>query len=650
MTPRRITVVASEILGVPGTGGPGTADSFLAIALGRHGHDVELLVAPGRDVSALNEEWRRKFAESNVRVRPLAGHGAVRPSFLAPAWHIHDALRSDPPDVVVADDWRALGYAALRSRQLGRSLAETAFVLYCHGPARVFAEAARKVPDTVARFGEEVAQRACLELADAVVSPSEWLVGWLRGHRWPIGESVRVIQNLWQSTALEEPVERIQTGSRIRRLAFFGQLREGKGIRIFLASLRQLDPQLLEGVELLFLGHTRRWTPAQIRDELGTRAVERLASIRVETQLERAAAIAELKVPGTLAVMPSLLENSPYAVAECIEHGLPFLAADVGGTSELVADEDRARVLCPPTPDDFAAALERALASRTGIEPARPARAPKKSLTAWLELIETVVPPSRPAKATAARVAVAACGDESVARARRLARQTRSAEVEVIRAESRRDGLYRSAAEWVVFLDDEDVPDDEMLDALLAAQAASDSDVVTSAVRPADDLDAVQLFLGDPGAFGLVENQYGVLGLVRASLAAGQPSLDSAVDPDWLLFARLALAGARVVSIPEPLSVQSGRPGTVRDVPGEGLAVLEAFEVRDTAPLPDLPQLTATLAASLAHLETHQPDSTVLSRGTVRRGLRALRSEGVAGVARRVKLHLGGGSDGRGVD
>ena len=158
MTPRRIAVVASEILGVPGTGGPGTADSFLAVALGRHGHDVELLVAPGRDVSRLSPEWEEAYRDANVRVRPLAGHGNVRPSFLAPASHVHDAVRSDPPDVVVADDWRALGYAALRARQLGVSLAGTAFVVYCHGPARVFAEAAQKVPDTVARFGEEVAR------------------------------------------------------------------------------------------------------------------------------------------------------------------------------------------------------------------------------------------------------------------------------------------------------------------------------------------------------------------------------------------------------------------------------------------------------------------------------------------------------------
>lgn len=609
---RRITVVASEILGVPGTGGPGTADSFLAVALGRHGHDVELLVAPGRDVSPLSPEWERAFANANVRVRPLSGHRSVRPSFLAPSAHVYDALRSHPPDVVVADDWRALAYAALRSRQVGRSLADTAFVAYCHGPARVFAEAAQKVPDTVARFGEEVAQRACLELADAVVSPSEWLLNWLRAHRWRLAEPTYVIQNLSETVALGEAVQPAATGSRVRQLVFFGQLREGKGIRVFIASLRKLDPRLLDGIDLLFLGHTRSWTEEQVRGELGGDVVARVRSIRLETQLDRTAAIDRLKAPGTLAVMPSFLENSPYAVAECVEHGIPFLAADVGGTPELIADEDRTRVLLPPTPDDFAAALGPALASDNGIRPARPARAPEESLSAWLELIETVVPASRPPGKTAARVAVIACGGDSADRGRRLAEQTRSAAVEVISAKSRAGGLEQATAEWVLFLDDDDIPDEGLLDGLVAAQAASGADVVTTAVRPSHDGGAL-LFLGDPGALGLIENQYGVIGLVRRSLASA--------DSDWVLFARLALAGRRIVSIPDPLAEHGGRPAAIGNSPAEALAVLEAFETSDGRALRELPQLTATLGASLARREAAVPAATRRALRLIRRRL-----------------------------
>jgi glycosyltransferase involved in cell wall biosynthesis len=606
MTARRVTVVASEVLGLPGTGGPGTADSFLAIALGRHGHDVELLIAPGRDITRLSPTWERTFTQANVRVRPLAGDRPVQPSFLGPAWHVYEALRANPPDVVIADDWRALAYAGLRSRQLGLALTETAFVAYCHGPARVFAAAARKVPDTLARFGEELAQRACLELADVVVSPSEWLVGWLRDHRWPVRQPASVIQNLSQSVALEETFPVSRTGSRIRRLAFFGQLREGKGIRVFIASLRKLDPTLLDDIELVFLGHTRSWTEQQIRAELGSRVVEGLRSIRVETQLDRTAAIDELKTPGTLAVMPSWLENSPYAVAECIEHGIPFLASDVGGTAELVAHEDRARVLCAPTPDDFAAALERALASETGLAPAAPARAPEESLAAWVELIQTVVPTPRSGGTTVAEVAVVASGGQSADRARRLAEHTRSVRVDVIPAESRAHGLEQATAEWVLFLDETDIPDDKLIDVLVAAQAAAGADVVTTAVRDPNDLDGALLFLGDPGPLGLIENQYGVIGLVRRSLASA--------DSDWLLFARLALAGRRIVSIPDPLAVHAGRPAAIGDSPAEGLAVLEAFEANGAMTMQELPQFAATLGASLARREAAQLPPSARSR------------------------------------
>jgi glycosyltransferase involved in cell wall biosynthesis len=557
MRPRRISVVGSELLGVAGTGGPGTADSLLAIALARRGHDVRLYVAPGRDVSGVSSEWEQTYSSANVEVIPLAERVVVRPSFLAPAAHVYEALRGDPPDVVVADDWRALAWAALRSRQVGRAFPETAFVVYCHGPARVFAEAARKVPDTVERFGEEIAQRACLELTDAVVSPSRWLVDWLREHDWPLPASVEVIQNLWQSAAVGEPPLRAPSGTRVRRLAFFGQVREGKGVRVFLESLRRLDAHLLDGVEVVFLGHSRQWSEERLRRELDGVT----SSVRLETQLDRNGALAELLVPGTLAVMPSLLENSPYGVAECIEHGVPFVAADVGGTPELVAPEDRGRVLRPPTPGAFAAALVDALTSDAAPAPARPARTPDESLAAWLELVESVEPRRTQPVPPAERVVVVARGGDSG------------------------DRVERADGDWVVLVDDADVPDDSLVEALVAAQAASGADAVTTAVRPGDDAVGLQLFLGEPGPLGLVENQYGVVGLVRRSLATD--------EPDWPLFARIALGGGRIATIPDPLALYLGSAADERP------EVLRAFENAGPDALRQLPQLTATLAAAL---------------------------------------------------
>jgi hypothetical protein len=371
-----------------------------------------------------------------------------------------------------------------------------------------------------------------------------------------------------------------------------------------------LDPRLLDGIELVFLGSARgRWTSDRVLAALPSRVQERLGDIRFETGLEREAALAELRASGTLAVMPSLLDNSPNTVSECIEHGIPFVSTDTGGIPELIAEDDRARVLCRPTARDLAAALAGALTGPTGVAPARPAREARDSVEAWVELVDAVAPTTRPPARPATRVAIVAQGEESERRARRLASTTRTTEVEVVPAESRTSGFARTAGDWIVFLDEDDEPDDALLDTLVAAQAASAADAVTVAVRPADDPDGIHLFLGDPGPLGLLENQYGVVGLVRSDVVAPQALAEDAIDPDWPLFARVALAGGRIVSLPEALSAHSGRPGRAGDVPGEGLAVLDAFEERPVAELRDLPQLAATLAAALARPTNAQPDA-----------------------------------------
>jgi hypothetical protein len=138
-----------------------------------------------------------------------------------------------------------------------------------------------------------------------------------------------------------------------------------------------------------------------------------------------------------------------------------------------------------------------------------------------------------------------------------------------------------STEDWLVVGD----PDTKAL-----AAGPAGADVVTCAVGTPDG--GRQLFLGDPGALGLIDNQYGVAGLVRREAAARVERSDS----PWVFFARLALSGARIVSVPDALAAHTPEPPTK----AEQLAVLEAFEQAGPEALGQLPQLTATLAAALA--------------------------------------------------
>src|SRR5690349_19453679 len=95
---RTITIVASELLGRAGTGGAGTADSLLAVALARAGHQVRLLVASGREIGPINPHWTQVYQGAGVEIRVLEPMRSVRPRYLAPPFEVLQAMREQPPE------------------------------------------------------------------------------------------------------------------------------------------------------------------------------------------------------------------------------------------------------------------------------------------------------------------------------------------------------------------------------------------------------------------------------------------------------------------------------------------------------------------------------------------------------------------------
>ena len=114
--------------------------------------------------------------------------------------------------------------------------------------------------------------------------------------------------------------------------AFFGRLEEKKGVEVFVTALNALDPRRLEGLELEFVGKpTPTWTADRVRALLAEPARQSLGRISFESDLDQREAFARLRQPETLTVIPSLGDNSPNAVYECLELGIPFIASRAGG-------------------------------------------------------------------------------------------------------------------------------------------------------------------------------------------------------------------------------------------------------------------------------------------------------------------------------
>jgi hypothetical protein len=148
---------------------------------------------------------------------------------------------------------------------------------------------------------------------------------------------------------------------------------------------------------------------------------------------------------------------------------------------------------------------------------------------------------------------------------------------------------------WVLFLDADDVPDEDLLPTLVGAQSGSGADVVTCGIR----VDATEIFfLGEPGALGLLANHYGAVALIRRGLLeALGTSWSQGVDPDWRLLARLSLQGAAIVSVPRVLVERRTRPGAIETHTSDALAVTQEFEQQLPERLRSLARLVGGFAA-----------------------------------------------------
>jgi glycosyltransferase involved in cell wall biosynthesis len=581
---RRITLIANELRGLYPAAGMGTATTFLALALARMGHSVELLIAWQAE-RPLDPYWEHTYAEAGIRIRRAQPSAArVRPAHFETPHTVERALCADPPDVVIGTDLNAPLYNALRVRQAGLGFDDTLFVVFCHGTRRWILEQSRRigVRDIDEVLATSVLERAAIALADVVVSPSAYLVGWMRDQGWTLPSQTQVTPYFTRSGATGETPPRVPraTGDAVGRVAFFGRLEDKKGIATFLDAVNGLDPALLRKIGLEFVGKpTASWTPERIESTLSEATKRALRGVSFSTDLDQPEALAHLSRPGTLTVVPSLGDNSPNTVYECLEYELPFLASSAGGIPELIAEADRARVLFQPTVEGTRAALERALSDHSANVSPTPAFSAESSAAAWAKLVDTEP------------------------------RQKRTDEEPLARVDVFRGHLEETTAPYVVFLREGDAADDELVRLLVRAQAATGADAVTCATRVLDEKgdETLHFFSGEPHGLGALANDYGTAALFRREVLDGVAVAPAEDDPHWPLLANLVAAGRNVVSLPLPLVTSGKAPGTVDGTPGDALLAVKELERALPPAASSLARLAAGLAAARSARSRERP-------------------------------------------
>jgi glycosyltransferase involved in cell wall biosynthesis len=181
-------------------------------------------------------------------------------------------------------------------------------------------------------------RKACLR-ADRIVSPSEYMAGGYVRNTLRVGREVSVARNplmLW-----EEPID--WGSKRATNLLYVGRVEHRKGLQILLKALDELGAEA-QGITLRVVGHMYPPTRAldleciehfQSRRDGKARYGGRGYELEYAGPCDHARMYRHYDWAGTL-VLPSLMENYPYAALEGLSRGCYLLGSDVGGIPEII--------------------------------------------------------------------------------------------------------------------------------------------------------------------------------------------------------------------------------------------------------------------------------------------------------------------------
>ncbi|MDE3175659.1 MAG: glycosyltransferase [Pseudomonadota bacterium] len=589
---RRVCLVTAEFHGLFKNGGIGTANTGLALTLAEAGHEVtvayvdaglvdfdERVAAAGDTIAA----WAKRgvtleFVPRNPLLR--AGHE----DHVAASFTVFQFLQGRGFEVVFFNECGGQGYFSALAKRAGLFADAPRMICVTHGSNAWVLELNSQLYWGLHPISVDFLERRSVELADDVVSPSRYLVGWMTQRGWRLPASTRVIQNALPV----EPAAAPPAPAPVAEVVFFGRLEARKGVDLFLSAYSRLcATRDMAKVKVTFLGKFARIEGVHS----GVYVLERTRTWPVAptliTELGQEQALKYLSRPGVLAVTPSRAENSPCVVAECLLAGVAVVATDSGGTAELIAPGDRERALCANTPESLAARIAAALDG--GPQPAAMAVPQEQSRRAWLDLLSEPPKPPAPAPAPLAASLCLAPAAPLAPEAWRAFLAQDFAEIVVVTAEAgglpddarirrivapglsvaqaRNLAAEQARGPWLMFAHERDVVlKPQALAGFLSAAHGLEAEIVTSpslefthAGAPRDGWDGFIGLLptGSNLTLAAFENCLGegcfLIDRARFLAVGGFAAEASEALRDRLLLTQAALAGARLEVAPTPL-------------------------------------------------------------------------------------------------
>ncbi|HWC61474.1 MAG TPA: glycosyltransferase, partial [Verrucomicrobiae bacterium] len=403
--PLRVCIASCEFIGPIRNGGIGTAYTAMAHALVAAGHDVTLFYTQGEHCE--NEtvaHWKSFYQKQGLRFIARSSDPNLHidaPDHPTRSYETYRWLKTQNFDLVHFPEWGGDAYYSVLAKHQGIAFERTQFCIGTHSPNAWLKQANSEHLAHPADIEVDYMERRAIALADIVVSPCQYMLRWMLENGFELPSRSYVQQNILPASARGNNAPISDTRHPVTELVFFGRLETRKGIELFCDALDRLakDPTTNRNVQVTFMGKPATINGFESRAYLQSRAKNWPWKLNVLTTMDQPSAMRYLREPGRLAVIPSLMENSPYTVLECLGSRIPFLASRVGGIPELIADADIEHSTFLPVTAELAGLLSRTL--QAGIRPWRPAAEATATEKSWVDWHNAIHAESAKAMTTA---------------------------------------------------------------------------------------------------------------------------------------------------------------------------------------------------------------------------------------------------------
>jgi O-antigen biosynthesis protein len=332
-------------------GGVAAFTTRFARLLRMAGEDVTIVVTRGESHPVpVDQKWRDRYAEWGIGLIEVHNTELSAERWYSP-WTARLSELVAPHligfDIAYFQDWANVAFHSARVKRFTKSPMPV-LVTVLHGPSGWERVGNRRFADVPEDLHMDYIERYSARHSDFVVSPSSYMVSWVRENGWTFGNEPMVL-GLPHLDQRHPPCG--LSPRAITRLIYFGRLETRKGFSLFVAALRlalQQDPATLAGLtEVVFLGEEKEpGTMERVRKELADIGIP-LVHVGGFDSEDAGSYLAEHACE-SLAIVPSPAENFPYAVIEpSLIPGLNLLCSQGGGVPEIFEGRGEANLFEP---------------------------------------------------------------------------------------------------------------------------------------------------------------------------------------------------------------------------------------------------------------------------------------------------------------